>query len=302
MLQLNNSIRTIRDFIRWGASRFNEAQLFFGHGTDNAIDEAAALVLHAIHLPPNLSPTYLGAHLTESEREIVFTLLEQRIKMRTPASYLMRRAWFAGIEMYVDERVLIPRSPLAELIENQFSPYLKAEQIHTVLDLCTGSGCIGIAVAAYLPDTEVYLADISPDALEVAKINVAKANLESRIHIVQSDLFENLAGMRYDLILCNPPYVAADELAILPEEYAHEPALGLAGGPDGLDLVQSILGQALNYLEPDGTIVVEVGSSANALIEAYPDVPFTWLHFERGGDGVFLLTAEQLAVYLNRIT
>jgi ribosomal protein L3 glutamine methyltransferase len=294
MTQIHYSMRTIQDFIRWGASRFNEAQLFFGHGTDNAIDEAAALVLHTLHLPPNLPSTYLASNLTKSERLEIIELLLKRITERTPAAYLMQRAWFAGIEFYVDERVLIPRSPLAELIENQFNGYLNPNAIHTVLDLGTGSGCIGIATAVHLPNVKVDLTDISTAALEVAAINVADMGLEHRIRIIHSNLFENLTGMCYDLILCNPPYVAADELAALPEEYQHEPALGLAGGDNGLDIVTQILEQALFYLKPSGVIIMEVGNSAETLMAHYPKLAFTWLEFERGGHGVFLLTAEQL--------
>lgn len=297
LTQGHNTLRTILDLIRWGASYFNAEHLFFGHGTDNAIDEAAALVLHALHLPSNLPPIYLNSRITKAERIAVLELLYKRITTRLPAAYLMQRTWFAGLEMYVDERVLVPRSPLAELIENNFQPWLDAQNIHTVLDIGTGSGCIGIAIAAHLPNVEVDLIDIAEAALEVAKLNVAKTGVEDRVQVLQSDLFQNLIGKSYDLIIANPPYVAASELANLPAEYQHEPVLGLAGGEDGLDLVRPILKHAHEYLEPHGTLIVEVGNSAATLAANYPQIPFTWLNFERGGDGVFLLTAEQLVQF-----
>lgn len=287
-------LRTIRDLIRWGSSRFNQAHIHCGHGTDNAIDEAAALILHALYLPPNLASTFLNAHVTKSERLTILKLIKKRIITRKPAAYLMQRTWFAGIEMYVDERVLVPRSPLAELIENNFHPWFNSKKIQRILDLGTGSGCIGIAAAIHLPHCQVDLSDIAINALEVAKINVMKNSLTERVRILQSDLFQNLIGERYDLILSNPPYVANEELTILPPEYQHEPAIGLAGGEDGLDFVRPILKQAHKYLTPNGILIVEVGNSAATLIANYPQIPFQWLNFERGGDGVFLLTAEQL--------
>jgi len=288
------SLLTLRDFIRWGASRFNEAHLCFGHGTDNALDEAVSLVLHALHLPPDLPPSYFQARLTPIEREVVLALLRRRVEERVPAAYLIQRAWFAGLEFYLDDRVLVPRSPFAELIEKELHPWVDPHQVGRVLDLCTGSGCIGIAVAVHLSHTEVDLTDLSEPALAVARRNVAEFGLDERVRVCDSDLFDALAGERYDLILSNPPYVAAAELAALPLEYQREPALGLAGGHDGLDLVRRILRDARHHLEPEGTLIVEVGNSAAALERAYPEVPFLWLEFERGGEGVFLLTAEQL--------
>lgn len=288
-------LHTLRDFIRWGASRMNEAQVYFGHGTDNAIDEAATLVLHALHLPPDLATEYFSAHLTPAEKHAVLTLFEQRIQERKPAAYLIRQSWFMGLPFYVDERVLVPRSPLAELIENRFAPWLvHPDTVGSILDLCTGSGCIGIACAYAFPDAQVDLSDISADALTVAVHNMEAHGLAMRVEAIESDLFDALAGRRYDLIVSNPPYVGAAELGSLPDEYRHEPQLGLAAGLDGLDVVIRILHDAPAFLSDDGLLIVEVGSAAEALCDAFPDVPFTWLDFERGGEGVFLLTARQL--------
>ena len=292
---VSSHLRTIRDLIRWGASRMNEAGLHFGHGTDNAIDEAAALVLHTLHLPPDLHTEYLQARLTPSEKQAALRLLERRIAERKPAAYLTQRAWFMGLPFYVDERVLVPRSPLAELIERHFAPWLSdSRPIGDILDLGTGSGCIGIACAYAFPDARVDLADISAEALDVARRNVAEHGLEDQVEVIQSDLFSALKGRHYDLIISNPPYVGLEELDNLPAEYHHEPRLGLAAGAEGLDVVMEILRQATDYLKRDGLLIVEVGASQYALCETFPDVPFTWLEFERGGQGVFLLNAAQL--------
>ncbi len=289
---------TIRDMIRWGASRMNEAELHFGHGTDNAIDEAAALILHALHLPPDLHTDYFESRLTPPEKQVAMELIRRRIIERKPAAYLSQRAWFMGLPFYVDERVLIPRSPLAELIERQFAPWLSDNRkVTAILDLGTGSGCIGIACAYAFPDAHIDLVDISADALEVARRNVADHGLEEQIELIQSDLFAALKNRRYDIIISNPPYVDLKELEALPEEYRHEPQLGLAAGAAGLDVVEKILSQAATYLQRHGLLVVEVGNAQYALCEAFPDAPFTWLEFERGGQGVFLLNASQLSQF-----
>jgi ribosomal protein L3 glutamine methyltransferase len=292
-----DGLYTIQDFIRWGASRFNEAGLFFGHGTDNALDEAAQLVLYALHLPADLPAIYRDCRLTEPERGAVADFIERRIGERKPACYLTNRAWFAGLEFFVNDDVLVPRSPLAELVEAGFDPWMDAARIQRVLDLCTGSGCIGIAAAAYLPEAEVDLVDISPGALTVASRNLARHGLEDRVRVVESDLFSGLGDRSYDVIVTNPPYLSNAELAALPEEYHKEPELGLAGGENGLDFVLRILRDAPAHLSDGGILLVEVGRSAEELEQRLPDVPFLWLEFERGGEGVFLMRREQLVEF-----
>lgn len=287
-------LNTIRDFIRWGASRFMQAELTFAHGMASALDEAAYLTLHALHLPIDAPEVYFDARLTQAEKETVGTLLTRRFEERKPAAYLTNEAWFAGLPFFVDERTLVPRSPLAEYIEKQFYPWTDENQVHKVLDLCTGSGCIGIACAYAFPEAEVHISDISADALDVAQTNIERHNAGNNVCAVQSDLFNNLQGERYDIIVSNPPYVDAEDMAILTDEFRHEPELGLASGEDGLDATRTILREARNHLTDHGILIVEVGNSQYALEAAYPEIPFYWLEFERGGDGVFLLTAEQL--------
>lgn len=291
---------SIRDFVRWGASRFNEAGLFFGHGTDNALDESLALVLHALHLDHSLPADYLDARLTKAERAAVAALLELRFTTRKPAAYLTGHARFAGLDFQVTEDVLVPRSPIAELIHDGFAPWLDADQVGSVLDLCTGSGCIGIACAYAFPEARVDLTDISPAALAVARDNIAAHELDDRVEAIQADVWDGLPAGQYDLIVSNPPYVDAEDMAELPVEYQHEPALGLAAGEDGLDVVSRILAGAADRLNPDGILVVEVGRSAGHLMARYPGVPFLWLEFEHGGGGVFLLTADQLDEHRDR--
>lgn len=288
-------LRTIRDFIRFGASQFRAAGLCFGHGTDNAFDEAAWLVLHALSLPLDLSADWWSCRLTPAERSRVQDLLRVRVSTRKPAAYITREAWFMGLPFYVDERVLIPRSPIAELIAAGFSPWLDPEGIHRMLDLCTGSGCIGLAAGSVLNDAEIWLSDLSPDALAVARTNVRRHGMETRTRVVASDVFDGLLDAPgFDLIVSNPPYVDAADMAVLAPEYRYEPARGLAAGTDGLDIVRRILAGARARLNAGGVLIVEVGNSRGALEAAFPDLPFTWLEFSGGGEGVFLLTRDQL--------
>ncbi|MEQ1740056.1 MAG: 50S ribosomal protein L3 N(5)-glutamine methyltransferase [Methyloglobulus sp.] len=292
------SLSTLRDYIRWGASQFTEAKLVFGHGTATALDEAAALVLHTLHLPYNLSELYFQSNLTLEERQAVITIFDKRIKERKPAAYLTHEAIFAGLSFYVDERVLVPRSPIAELIAQRFAPWVEEDLVERILDLCTGSACIAIACAYAFPDANVDAVDISNDALAVAKINATNHQLVDGLTLYQSNLFDGLpAGVQYDIIVSNPPYVAVEEWQQLPAEFHAEPEIGFVAGKTGLDIVVRILAEANDYLTPQGILVVEVGSSAETLQDTFPNVPFFWLDFERGGDGVFLLTAEQITEY-----
>ncbi|AYC33270.1 50S ribosomal protein L3 N(5)-glutamine methyltransferase [Pseudomonas cavernae] len=288
----SSQLRTLRDHIRWAVSRFHAEGLFFGHGTDNAWDEARQLVLGALHLPWEMADSYLDCRLEDDEREHVQALLKQRIEERVPTAYLLGEAWFCGLSFVVDPRVLIPRSPIAELIQRHFAPWLPHEPAR-ILDLCTGSGCIGIACAYQFPQAEVVLADLSFEALEVAFQNIERHELEERVYTVQGDGFAGLPGQRFDLIVSNPPYVDAEDFADMPAEYQHEPELGLACGNDGLDLVRRMLAEAADHLTEQGLLIVEVGNSQVHVEALYPEVDFTWLEFEHGGHGVFLLAAAQ---------
>ena len=292
-----NALSTLRDYIRWGASQFTQAGVSFGHGTVTALDEAAALVLHTVYQPYNLSEAYLDTVLTMTERQAVFDIINRRINERIPAAYLTHEAIFAGLSFYVDSRVLVPRSPIAELIEQRFSPWVEEDQVGRILDLCTGSGCIAIACAYAFQEALVDAVDLSVDALAVAEINVEKHQLAEAVTLYQSDLFNALPAVLYDVIVSNPPYVSHDEWEQLPQEFRAEPDMGFKGGLSGLDLVIRILADANDYLAEQGILIVEVGSSAETLQNTFPDVPFYWLDFERGGDGVFLLTAEQVNYY-----
>jgi ribosomal protein L3 glutamine methyltransferase len=291
--QILHELQTFRDMARWGASQFNAAGLHFGHGNTNAWDEALYLIRHVLHLSPSEDMHVADAQLLLSEREAIANLFERRIRERKPAPYLTQQAWFSGLPFYVDERVIIPRSPMTELIEQAFSPWVDQDP-KMILDLCTGSGCIAVVCALTFPDAHIDAVDISQDALAVAKKNIAHYQLDHRVQLIESDLFANMPQQTYSVIICNPPYVDAKEMSALPPEYQHEPTLALAGGDDGLQIVQRILEQAANYLTPDGILMVEVGESEQAARARFSDYPMTWLTFERGGHGVFLLTREQL--------
>lgn len=293
----HTDLKTIRDFIRFATSGFNAAGLYYGHGTDNAWDEAVALVLHTLHLPHDVNSSVLDARLTQEEKNTLSELIDLRINKRIPVPYITHEAWFSGLPYYVDERVLIPRSPIAELIESQFEPWINSDDTQHILDLCTGSGCIAVTCAKTFPDAMIDAIDISKEALAVAKINVLKHSVEDQVNLIESDLFSALSQQKYDIIVSNPPYVSTEEMFNLPNEFLHEPKLGLAAGTQGLDFAVRILRDAAQYLQPNGILVVEVGNSEYALADYFPDVPFTWLEFQRGGGGVFLLTAEQLAEY-----
>lgn len=291
------NLSTIRDYIRWAASLFAESGVFLGHGSVTPLDEAAALVLHTIHQPYDLPDFYLLSQLTPQERQLIVNVVERRINERIPAAYLTNEAVFAGLIFYVDKRVLIPRSPIAELIEHRFSPWVDDTSVARILDLCTGSGCIAIACAYAFPDALVDAVDLSTDALAVAEINTARHHVADSVTLYESDLFEQLPPAQYDVIVSNPPYVSNLEWQQLPKEYHAEPDIGFRAGDSGLDLVLRILLEASQYMTEQGILIVEVGSSADTLQASFPDVPFYWLDFERGGDGVFLLTAEQLNNY-----
>lgn len=288
-----DELLTVRDWLRYAVSRFEESDIFFGHGTDNVWDEAVQLVLRSVHLPLENNAMFLEARLTLAERECVFERIERRVNERIPTAYILGEAWFMGLPFTVDKRVLIPRSPIAELLEAELEPWLGAQPVARILDLCTGSGCIGIAAGYVFPEAEVDLADISADALAVAQQNIERHDMSDRVKVVQADLFDGLTG-RYDVILSNPPYVDAADLASMPPEFHHEPVLGLEAGSDGLDLAHRILAGARNRLTENGLLVVEVGNSGPALEAAYPHLPLTWVEFERGGGGVFVISAADL--------
>jgi ribosomal protein L3 glutamine methyltransferase len=290
-------VTTVGALIAGGAARLARARVFFGHGTDNERDEAAALVLHALGLPHSGSAALYRRRVGRPAQQRVRQLLARRIRERIPAAYLTGVSWFAGSRIEVDARVLIPRSPIAELIERRFAPWIEPDRVRRLLDLGTGSGCIAIACARALPHARVDAVDISDDALEVARRNVRRHRLTRRVRLIKSDHFGALGEATYDIIVANPPYVGARELAGLPPEYRHEPRMALAAGRSGLDSVRIILAQAVRHLRPRGLLVVEVGNTERAVRRTWRRLPFVWLEFERGGGGVFLLTREQLQAH-----
>lgn len=293
-VRFNAMQMTVEQLIAELAAELEAAGVFFGHGTDNSFDEAAELVFFSAGLRHEQAPDCYGWPLGDAQIAAARALVRRRMLERVPAAYLTNRMWFAGHEFYVDQRVLVPRSPIAELIRAQFQPWLEPPRVRRVLDIGTGSGCIAIACALTLPHAQVDAADVSMDALTVTGINIDRHQVTTRVRAVRSDVFSSLRGEHYDLIVSNPPYVSHAEMDKLPAEYLREPALGLRAGADGLDVVRRILAQAEAHLNPHGALVVEVGDSEYALAEAYPAVPFTWLEFEHGGGGVFVLTSEQL--------
>lgn len=293
-----SALRTVRDFVRWGASEFMRAGLVFGHGTDNALDDAFHLVLSELKLPFDLPAVYLEAALADDEREAVHALIRRRIETRKPTPYLTGTAWFAGLEFEVNEQVLVPRSPIAELIRAHFSPWLPREP-ETILDLCAGSGCIGIACAYACPQAEVDLGEIDAGALAVIARNIARHRLEGRVQAAPGDLFAGVQGKRYDLIVSNPPYVPTAEWAALAPEFMHEPKLALEAGADGMDIVERILVEAPAHLTADGVLICEIGGSQDEFEARFGDIPVSWPSFENGGDGVFVIAREELVAWLD---
>lgn len=292
---LPDEMQTLTDAVRWAASRFEAAGLVYGHGTDNALDEAAALVLQSLHLPPDLDGFYLGARLSADEKRLLGERLRQRVEERRPLPYITGEAWFGGLSFRVDERVLIPRSPVAELIEVGFQPWLDPDRITRIADIGTGCGCIAVACADAFPDAQVDAVDTSDGALELTRLNSEDHGVADRVEAIQSDLLSGLpAAPEYDLIVANPPYVASERIGVMPPEFRHEPREGLDGGSDGLDLVHRLLAQAAHRLRDDGLLVCEVGHSWPAFERAYPGLPVEWIAFERGGAGVFVITGADL--------
>jgi ribosomal protein L3 glutamine methyltransferase len=286
---------TIRDWLRYSVSRFEEAGIFFGHGTDNAYDESVWLIMSALHLPMDTLENFFDARLTPKEAKHLAHLIERRVTDRTPTAYLLREAWLKGFKFYVDERVIVPRSFIAELLENGLHPWIEyQEMVESAADICTGSGCLGVLLAHTFPNAAIDVVDISPDAIAVANINIKNYGLEEQVTAIASDMFNGLADKTYDLIISNPPYVDASAMAMLPQEYRNEPQIALGSGNDGLDHTHTLIRDAGKHLNDGGLLIVEIGHNRDALLFAYPDLPFTWLEVDSGNEFVFMLTKEQL--------
>ena len=296
-----SNLTSVIDLMRWGASQFVTAGLSYSHGMSSPLDESVYLVLRTLNLPVDTPDVYWQSKVTSTERDTILEVFKQRVEQRIPSAYITKEGWFAGLKFYVDERVLIPRSPIAELVESQFQPWVNPDEVESILDLCTGCGCIGIACAYAFPHAEIELSDISNEALAVADKNICMHDASNRVTTVQSDLFQNIQNgaddKKYDLIVSNPPYVDQDDMTGLADEFHHEPELALSSGKDGLDFTTKLLSQAAEFLTDFGVLVVEVGNSQYQLADKYPEVPFHWVEFERGGDGVFILTKQELEKY-----
>jgi ribosomal protein L3 glutamine methyltransferase len=291
----SQNLHTVRDYLRFAVSRFYHAKLFFGHGSSEAYDEAVYLILHTLHLPVDTLAPFLDAHLTPSERNEVLSVIQRRVEQRIPAAYLTHEAFLGEYSFYVDERVIVPRSFIAELLRQSLSPWIAdPEATASVLDMCTGSGCLAILAADAFPNAIVDAVDLSPDALEVVRRNVSDYELEARVNLIESDLFARLDGRKYDLIISNPPYVDAESVAALPQEYLHEPKLALGSGQDGLDATRAILKHAAEHLTDNGILIVEIGHNRDALEAAYPKLPFTWLDVTAGDQFVLMLHRNDL--------
>jgi len=290
-----NELLTIRDWIRYAVSQFEASDVFYGHGTDNAYDEAVWLIMSGLHLPMDTLNNFLDARITADERIKLANFIEQRITKHTPTAYLLKEAWLQGLKFYVDERVLIPRSFIAELLSDGLNSWIEfPEMVESAADICTGSGCLGILLASVFPNAEIDVIDISQDAIDVANINIANYNLQEQVTAIKSDMFTALKGKKYDLIISNPPYVDAPSMATLPQEYQNEPQLALGSGDAGLDHTHTILREAANYLNDDGILIVGIGHNREALEAAYPNIIFNWLEVSSGNEFVFLLTKSQL--------
>jgi ribosomal protein L3 glutamine methyltransferase len=298
--QVSQELFTLRDFLRFGVSQFNQNEVFFGHGTENAWDESLSLILNMLHLPMDIGAEVLDGRLTLAERQQLLTLFKRRIEENIPAPYLLKKAWFAGLAFYVDERVLIPRSPIFEIIQANFKPWYQGQYPDRILDLCTGSGCIGIACAYAFDEAEVVLADISADALDVAAINIKRHKLADRVSVLQSDLLQDVYGV-FDIIVSNPPYVDAQDFFAMPREYQHEPAIALHSGELGLHHPLQILREASQYLAEDGLLVLEVGNSGMHLENFYPGIDFNWVEFQHGGFGVLVMSKAECEYYADQL-